>query len=52
MKGDLKLKIRIKVNTENMELNDKKLLRNKLQKYVDELNFQIRHQHIISQKHK
>ena len=51
MKGDLKLEICIQVNTKNMKLDDKKILRDTLQKYVDELNCEIKHQHIANHKH-
>ena len=52
MKGDFKLRINISVNTENLKLEEKKVLRNKLQKLVDTLTGEIKHQYITNYKHK
>jgi len=52
MKGEFALEIDIKVNTKNLKLDEKKVLRNHLQKIADELTSEIRQQHIANHKHK
>ena len=52
MKGEFALEINIKVNTKNLKLDEKKVLRNHLQKIADELTSEIRQQHIANHKHK
>ena len=52
MKGEFALEINIKVNTKNLKLDEKKVLRNHLQKIADELTSEIRQQHIATHKHK
>ena len=51
MKGEFALEINIKVNTQNLKLDEKKVLRSQLQKLVDELTSEIKHQHLIEHKH-
>lgn len=52
MKGEFALEINIQVNTKNLKLDEKKVLRNHLQKIADELTSEIRQQHIANHKHK
>ena len=50
MKGEFALEINIKVNTKNLKLDEKQVLRNLLQKFVDELTSEIKHHHLIEHK--